>query len=145
VTAKKAAAAPPKEEHVSFQPDKWLMEDLEAFEEVTGIAFDEAISPAPLLDHRGQPLRDERGRPINGLKMSAKTMTAIVWIEKRHVDPSFTIEQARKVRATALVLEGGKAPARRPRKQPADRKPSKRAASQRSASSTGTPRNKSAR
>ena len=96
-------------ETITFDTDQWDFADLEDFEEITGLSLDEAFSPTPLRDARGEVIRDPKNRPVKGLRLNAKTMLAIVFIEKRKQNPEFTLDDARRVKFTEFSLDGGPA------------------------------------
>lgn len=94
-------------EAIKFDPNEWTMGDLETFEDMTGLTLEEAFRPSNIKDASGEVEKDNRGRPVKGMRMSAKTMLAIVFIQKRAEDPEFTLDDARKVKFSELVLAGG--------------------------------------
>lgn len=89
-----------------FDPTEWTVGDHDDFETVTGINLDEAFMPAVIHDGAGEPMRDEKNRPVKRVRLNAKVLIAIAWIEGRKVDPELTLEEARKTKATAIQLKG---------------------------------------
>ena len=67
--------------------DDLTIGDLEDFEDITGKPLDEAMALGP----NGQP------------KVSPKVMKALVFLTLRKTDPSFTLEDARNVKVSALA------------------------------------------
>lgn len=107
--AKKAVAKPKDTtEVVHWDPDEWTFEDLETFEEVTGLTLDEALRPGSFRDGNGHLVKDSKGRPVKSLRLSAKTLMAITLIEKRKLDPDYTLAQAKKEKFESLSLESEK-------------------------------------
>ena len=96
---------------IRFNPDDMTIGDLEDFEDLVGKPFDEVVRPAPRMEldpETGEMRRvfDEKGRPQMQVRMSAKAIKALVWILGKKQNPEFTLEDARNVKVTALVLEG---------------------------------------
>lgn len=95
---------------LKFNPDGWTLGDLEDFESITGLSLEEAFRAAAVKDGSGQVEKDNRGRPVKAVKMTAKTMMAIVLIEKRHDDETFTLDDAKKFKVSELVIASGDEP-----------------------------------
>lgn len=96
----------PPERILEFDPDDWTIGDLEDFEEQTGgLTLSEVLTPAERHDSAGQVMKDERGRPVRSIKMPAKTLKAIVWVERRRTDSDYTLEDARTSKVVAIVLK----------------------------------------
>lgn len=119
-------------EQLQFDPDAWTLGDMETFEELTGLTIGEAFTEAAVKDSAGQVEVDNRGRPVKRVRMSAKVMVAVVFIEKRRGDNTFTLDEARAVKISEFVLTGGSP-------DPKGKRPAKKASasSRRSAGSTG--------
>lgn len=73
---------------IRFDANNVTVGDMEDFEEITGKVLDEVFAGA------------ETGK----LKLEAKTLKAVVFIAKRHEDPSFTLEQARDVKISEVEV-----------------------------------------
>lgn len=90
---------------LTFNENELTIGDLEDFEEVTGVSITDALKSEKVRDDDGNLVRDEEtGRPVEAVKMSAKTLKALVWITSRKDDPAFTLEDARNVRITELDI-----------------------------------------
>lgn len=76
-------------EQIRFSEDDLTIGDLEDFEEIVGASIDDAFQ--------------------DGKSVSTKTLKAVVFITKRRDNPDFTLEDARKVKVSELVLEPSKA------------------------------------
>lgn len=87
-----------------FDQAKVTIGDLEDFEDVTGVPLTEALKEHPVKDAENNTVRDDEGRPVTEAKFTAKTLKALVWIGSRHDNPDFSLEDARNVRVTELVL-----------------------------------------
>lgn len=92
---------------VSVDPDSMTMGDLEDFESYTGTSFAESVKHVKVLDDEGNVKRDDRGRPETQVQMTAKAMTALMWIAIRQDRPGFTVKEAREVRPSAIEWVGG--------------------------------------
>jgi hypothetical protein len=95
---KRAQAKAPARKQIRFEvdPDQLTLGDLEDFADATGIEFDEARRYVPLIDpETGVQRLSETGKPMFRLKMSARCMTALVWIIERRSNPALTLEQVR--------------------------------------------------
>ncbi len=59
-----------------------------------------------------EDIEDYTGQPFTGLNvdgngntnLSAKMLTALIWVTQRHEDPEFTVEQARQVKVTEIEV-----------------------------------------
>lgn len=91
---------------LTINPDDLTIGDMEDFEEGVGKPLHEALKPVPATDEDGNKLFDEKGRPEMTVQLSAKSLRYLIWIVKRHSDPSFTAEDARKVKVGQLVIVG---------------------------------------
>lgn len=89
---------------LKFDPDSLTLGDLEDFETYVGNSIDEVIKPVPAVDDDGNRVYDDRGRPEMTTKVPTKALICLVWLVKRADDPGFTIEDARKVRVSALSM-----------------------------------------
>ena len=87
-----------------FDPADATVGDLEDFAEVTGMELPEAMRRYPVLDDSGHPVLDDKGKPRVDVRMTAKTIKALVWLVMRRDDPAFTLDDARKVRLSELQL-----------------------------------------
>lgn len=122
-----------------FDPSDWTIGDCEDLEEITGgLTIGEVLTPALRHDSSGQVIKDGRGRPVRAVKMPARTMKAIVWIERRRKDPDYTLDDARSSKVTALVLEDSE-----PDPKDSASATGKSSSSRGSAGSTGSRRRKS--
>lgn len=83
--------------------------DLEDFEEVTGVPLFDALSPQVVTDTSGNVVRDDKGRPVREMRISAKTMKALVWIVSRRTNPGFSLDDARNVAVTELEWDTAEA------------------------------------
>lgn len=89
----------------TIDPDAFTLGDMEDFEEVTGKTLKEALKPVPKYDDEGNREFDEKGRPLSEAAVTAKVLTALVWVAHRsNGHPDFTLAEARKVRVTELVF-----------------------------------------
>lgn len=89
-----------------IDPDGFTLGDMEDFEELTGKSLQTALKPVPVFDEEtGERVKDEKGRPVSAADMSAKTLTALVWIAARATNPDLTIAEARKIKVTELVFD----------------------------------------
>ncbi len=93
-----------KDFDLQIDPDALTIGDLEDFEEGVGKPLHEALKPTPVLDEDGNKVFDAKGRPELQVNLSAKALRYLVWIVKRQTDPSFTPDDARKVRVGQLEL-----------------------------------------
>lgn len=118
-------------EQLQFDPDAWTLGDMESFEDLTGLTIQEAFTEATVKNSASEPELDNRGRPVKRIRMSAKVMVAVVFIEKRRQDGAFTLDQARETKISEFVLTSGE---QDPKDSPAAKKGSAR--SRRSAATT---------
>lgn len=95
---------------IRFDLDDFTLDDMDDFETWTGMSIDEAFTSKPVMGSDGKPVRDERGRPMKAPRISAKALKAIVTIVKRREDPSFSFEDAGKVKITELEIAGDSDP-----------------------------------
>lgn len=94
-----------------IDPDAFTLGDMEDFEDVTGKTLKDALKPVPLLDDEGNRQFDEKGRPLSEANVTAKVLTALVWLAHRSTtNPDFTLAEARKVKVTELVFVGDDEP-----------------------------------
>jgi hypothetical protein len=89
-----------------IDPDSLTIGDLEDFEDVVGAPLYEALQPKPVIGPDGKKVLDENGRPELETKISSKALKALIWISQRIDNPEFSLEDARKVRVSALELVG---------------------------------------
>lgn len=89
---------------LELNTDALTLGDLEDFEETVGKTIDEVVKPVPVYDEDGKRVFDEKGRPEMTVKLSTKSLVALVWIVQRQKDQSFTLADARKVRVSSLVI-----------------------------------------
>lgn len=109
---------------LTIDPNALTIGDLEDFEEVTGVSLDEALKPRRvyetdddgdlILDAAGnkKPVMEtdpasKRKRPATEIKVTTKILKALIWISNRKSDPAFTLEDARNVKVTELVIDTG--------------------------------------
>lgn len=88
-----------------IDPDVLTIGDLEDFEDVVGVALYDALKPKPVLED-GKKVLDDSGRPVLETQISTKALKALIWITQRVEKPEFTLEDARRVRVSALELVG---------------------------------------
>jgi len=90
----------------SINPDSFTLGDMEDFEEVTGKTLKDALKPVPLYEDDGVTRQfDEKGRPLSEANVTAKVLTALVWLAHRaNGNPDFTLAEARRVKVTELVF-----------------------------------------
>lgn len=90
----------------SIDPDGFTLGDMEDFEEVTGKTLQSALKPVPIFDEEtGERAKDEKGRPLSAADVTAKVLTALVWLSARADNPDLTLADARKIKVTELVFE----------------------------------------
>lgn len=88
-----------------IDPDAFTLGDMEDFEDVTGKTLKDALKPVPLYDADGNREFDEKGRPLSEANVTAKVLTALVWLAHRSSgNPDFSLADARKVKVTELVF-----------------------------------------
>lgn len=93
-------------EKISLNPDELTLGDLEDFEEATGKSIQDALKAQPVYEDDGVTRKfDDKGRPLSEAKISAKTLSALVWLVKRQANPDFTLQDARRVRVAELIIE----------------------------------------
>lgn len=92
--------------NIRFDEDNLTLGDLEDFEDAAGVPLFDALKPVPTFDDEGEKVRDEKGRPVMEVKMSAKTLKALVWIVLRAEREGFTLDDARNVKVAALEMVG---------------------------------------
>lgn len=95
----------PGRERIVFMPERWSLADDEDFQEATGLTIREAFAARPFRDGSGQYTRDEKGRPEKHIDLLPRVVAAIIWIEKRHGDPTYTYDQARAIRKDKFFLD----------------------------------------
>lgn len=83
-------------ETVKVDIDALTMGDLLDFEEFVGRDLFEVLPTTP--------------KEAEGWRPSAKVLVALVWLTKRSENPDYTIEDARKVRVSALELAAADPP-----------------------------------
>ncbi|MEU9975088.1 hypothetical protein [Streptomyces sp. NPDC051014] len=98
--------ATPKTIALRIDPDVLTIGDLEDFEDVVGAAIYDVLSPRPVIGPDGKKVLDEKGRPELETKIPTKALKALIWISQRAENPSFSLEDARNVRVSALELVG---------------------------------------
>ncbi len=90
---------------LSFDPDELTIQDMEDFEEASGVPFEDAMTERVVIDPvTKRPVLDARGRPEKAVQMPVKVLKALVWIIRRSEDPSFTLEAAGKMKIRELAL-----------------------------------------
>lgn len=89
---------------IRFDEDALTLGDLEDFEEIVGAPLHEALRPKTQRDEDGEIVRDEKGRPVQEVQMSTKALKALVFIVLRNERPDFTLDDARKIRVSALEM-----------------------------------------
>ena len=89
---------------LTVNPDNLTIGDLEDFEDGVGKSLQEAVKPVPSRDENGDKVFDKDGRPEMEVQLSAKALRYLVFIVKRHSDPNFTAEDAKRVKVGQLVL-----------------------------------------
>lgn len=92
---------------LKLNPDDLTLGDLEDFEAYTGLTIDEVVKPVPVFDDEGNRVFDDKGRPEMTMKVGSKSLVCLVWLSQRKQDPAFTIQDARNVKVTALVIDSG--------------------------------------
>lgn len=112
-TEQDASAVETTPEVIAWNPDDWTFGDLEDFEQITGLTLEEALRPAPARDGSGEIIKnpDDKNRPVQALRLSAKMLVAIVFIEKRHANPDYTLDDAKREKVGSLSLAGDPADA----------------------------------
>lgn len=104
-------------ERIIFQPEKWSLADDEDFEQATGLTIQEAFLPRNMHDGSGSMLKDHRNRPVKRTNLKATVVAAIIWIEKRHEDADFTLEDAREMRKDTFYLDLDDEPVKDPKEK----------------------------
>ncbi|GIJ38521.1 hypothetical protein [Micromonospora andamanensis] len=89
---------------LKLNPDDLTLGDLEDFEDYTGKTIDEIVKPVPVVDDEGNRVFDDKGRPEMTMKVSSKSLVCLVWLMRRKDNPNFTIQDARQVKVTSLVI-----------------------------------------
>lgn len=88
---------------LTLNPDDLSLGDLEDFEEMTGTSIEDVVKPVPVMVD-GKRVFDEKGRPEMTVKIPAKALVALVFLSQRAKDPSFTREDARRIKVSQLNL-----------------------------------------
>jgi hypothetical protein len=88
-----------------IDPDVLTIGDLEDFEDVVGVPLYDALKPKAVYED-GQKVLDEKGRPLLETQISTKALKALIWITQRIENAEFTLDDARRVRVSALELVG---------------------------------------
>ena len=89
--------------------DSFTLGDMEDFEEATGMSMKAALKPVPVMDEEtGKRAKDAKGRPLSEANMTAKVLTALVWVSARASNPEMTLADARRIRVTELIIEDAK-------------------------------------
>ncbi len=98
--------APPKRK-IKFNQDTMTLGDYEQFEELTGMAFSDAVRTMIVRDEKGIPVPDPEngGRPLQEVKMSMKALIALLFVTERKVDPSITMDAIREMPITEIEFE----------------------------------------
>jgi len=90
----------------TIDPDGFTLGDMEDFEEVTGKTLQAALKKVPVFDEEtGERAVDEKGRPLSAASMTAKVLTALVWVSALAENPDLTLADARKIKVTELIFE----------------------------------------
>jgi len=89
-----------------IDPDVLTIGDLEDFEDVVGAPLYEVLQPKPVIGPDGKKVLDGKGRPELQTQISTKALKALIWITQRIEKPDFSLEDARRVRVSALELVG---------------------------------------
>jgi hypothetical protein len=97
-----------------IDPDVLTIGDLEDFEDVVGAPLYEVLSPRPVIGSDGKKVLDEKGRPELQTQISTKALKALIWITQRIEKPDFSLEDARRIRVSALELVGVDGPGNAP-------------------------------
>lgn len=86
-------------------PDVLTIGDLEDFEDIVGKPLYDVLQPKPVYEN-GKKVLDEKGRPELQTQISTKALKALIFITQRIEKPDFTLDDARRVRVSALELVG---------------------------------------
>lgn len=90
---------------VTFDPNDLTFGDMEDFESIVGVPFEVALAAKPTLDpETGEFQRDNRGRLVTKVQPSPKAMVALIYIGVRRTDPTFTVDDARKMKVSELQV-----------------------------------------
>jgi hypothetical protein len=73
---------------LKIDPEDLTIGDLEDFEDIVGMSFDDAMAPGP------------DGKP----KVTTKALKALVFLSKRREDPTFTLDDARAIKVSELQV-----------------------------------------
>jgi len=89
---------------LTVDEDEFTIGDLEDFETVAGVSFVSALKHTVVKDDEGKTVFDAEGRPEKEVNLSPKALKALIWISKRRTDPSFTVDDARNVKVSAIEM-----------------------------------------
>ncbi len=87
---------------VTLVLDDLTMEDVEAFEDATGLSLYDELAPKPVIDQKtGMPVKDpddDKGRPLLRAKLSARAHIGLIYLGLRRHDPSVDFDNVRRMR-----------------------------------------------
>lgn len=98
---------------VSMDMDELTFEELEDFEDATGLVMSEAIKTVIVRDPKTNRAiadpDDPKGRPLKEVRMKSIAMRGLVWIALKRDNPEISFEEVKKMRPADIdfdVVEG---------------------------------------
>lgn len=93
---------------IKIDQDALTLGDLEDFEELTGHDLMKVMQEKVVRDENGKPVPDpddEKGRPLTEIQMTAKDLTALLFIVLRNETPDITMDEVRKIKVTDIEYD----------------------------------------
>ena len=91
---------------INLSEDSLTIGDLEEFEDITGVSFDEGMKPVHLTDDSGNLMYDDKGRPTMGVKPSMKMVIALAYISAKKSNPNVTLDDIRNTSVKDFAFTG---------------------------------------
>lgn len=94
-------------ETINIDIENYTLGEMETLEDITGLPMSELFKEEFVLDANGRKVPDpddEKGRPLKEVRVSMKSMIALVYITRKRENPEYTLEDARNIRLSDLDI-----------------------------------------
>ena len=89
---------------LDIKEDELEVRDLVDFKKLTGVKWEKAFKAVPVIGDDDKPVMKD-GEVVKTVEVEPEYLHALVFITQRRLDPSFTIEDAGRVKVASIAWE----------------------------------------
>lgn len=93
---------------VSVSMDDLTWEEMEIFEDATGLVMSDAVKTEIVRDKNGRPVPDPddpRGHPLKQVKMTSRALSGMIYVALLRDNPDLTYDEVKKMKVSDIDFE----------------------------------------